>query len=36
MTVLRDGLLLALALAMTVFAFGEARKPHPWTAANSS
>jgi len=31
MTVLRDGLLAALALAMTVFAFLEARKPHPWS-----
>jgi uncharacterized membrane protein YphA (DoxX/SURF4 family) len=30
MTVLRDGLLAALALFMTVFAFIEARKPHPW------
>jgi uncharacterized membrane protein YphA (DoxX/SURF4 family) len=32
MTVIRDGLLLLLALLMTVFAFIEARKPHPWTA----
>ncbi|MBZ5527905.1 MAG: DoxX family membrane protein [Acidobacteriia bacterium] len=31
-TVLRDGLLLALVLLMTVFAFQEARAPHPWTA----
>ena len=31
-TVLRDGALAALAIAMTVFAFQEARKPHPWTA----
>lgn len=31
MTVLRDGLLAALALAMTVLAFLEARKPHPWS-----
>ena len=30
MTVLRDGLLVLLALLMTVFAFQEARKPHPW------
>ena len=30
MTVVRDGLLAALALLMTVFAFIEARKPHPW------
>jgi uncharacterized membrane protein YphA (DoxX/SURF4 family) len=33
MTVLRDGALLLLALLMTVFAFQEARKPHPWSAA---
>jgi hypothetical protein len=32
-TVIRDGALAALALAMTVFAFIEARKPHPWAAA---
>jgi uncharacterized membrane protein YphA (DoxX/SURF4 family) len=31
-TVIRDGLLAALAILMTVFAFIEARKPHPWTA----
>jgi uncharacterized membrane protein YphA (DoxX/SURF4 family) len=31
-TVIRDGALAALALAMTVFAFIEARKPHPWSA----
>src|SRR5258707_10015150 len=31
-TVLRDGALAALALLMTIFAFLEARKPHPWTA----
>src|SRR2546423_8626191 len=31
MTVLRDGLLAALAVAMTVFAFIGARKPHPWS-----
>ena len=30
--VIEDGLLLALAVTMTVFAFIEARKPHPWTA----
>jgi len=30
MTVLRDGLLFLLAVLMTVFAFQEARKPHPW------
>jgi uncharacterized membrane protein YphA (DoxX/SURF4 family) len=31
-TVFRDGALAALALLMTVFAFMEARKPHPWSA----
>ncbi len=31
-TVFRDGGLAALALLMTVFAFIEARKPHPWSA----
>jgi putative oxidoreductase len=31
-TVIRDGLLLALAVLTTVFAFMEARKPHPWAA----
>jgi uncharacterized membrane protein YphA (DoxX/SURF4 family) len=33
MTVLRDGALLVLAILMTVFAFQEARKAHPWAAA---
>lgn len=33
MTVVRDGLFTALALLMTVFVFVEARKPHPWSAA---
>ncbi len=32
-TVLRDGALLLLAVLMTVFAFQEARKEHPWSAA---
>lgn len=32
MTLVRDGSLSALALLMTVFAFLEARKPHPWSA----
>jgi uncharacterized membrane protein YphA (DoxX/SURF4 family) len=32
MTVVRDGVLVALALFMTVFAFLEARQPHPWSA----
>src|SRR5438105_13843206 len=31
-TVIRDSLFTALALLMTVFAFIEARKPHPWAA----
>jgi uncharacterized membrane protein YphA (DoxX/SURF4 family) len=31
-TVLRDAILLLLALVMTVFAFQEARAPHPWSA----
>jgi uncharacterized membrane protein YphA (DoxX/SURF4 family) len=30
MTVFRDGVLLLLAVLMTVFAFQEARRPHPW------
>ena len=33
MTVLRDSALAALAVLTTVLAFIEARKPHPWTAA---
>ena len=33
MTVLRDSALLALAMVTTVFAFQEARRPHPWSAA---
>jgi uncharacterized membrane protein YphA (DoxX/SURF4 family) len=32
MTVIRDGLLAALALLMTIFTFLEARQPHPWSA----
>jgi len=32
MTVVRDGVFTALALLMTVFAFIEARQPHPWSA----
>ena len=31
-TVIRDGALAALALAMTILAFIEGRKPHPWSA----
>jgi len=36
MTVLRDSLFLLLALLMTVFAFIEARAPHPWSAAEKA
>jgi uncharacterized membrane protein YphA (DoxX/SURF4 family) len=32
MTVVRDGAFAALALLMTIFAFMEARQPHPWSA----
>ena len=32
-TVLRDGSLFLLAVLMTVFAFQEARQPHPWSAS---
>ena len=32
MTVIRDGVFTALALLMTIFAFIEARQPHPWSA----
>ena len=31
-TVIRDGLLLVFAMLMTILAFKEARKPHPWSA----
>ena len=31
-TVVRDGLLAALALVMTILVFIEAREPHPWSA----
>jgi len=31
-TVFRDGALAALALLMTIFAFMDARKPHPWSS----
>src|SRR5208283_4776383 len=33
LTILRDGVLLLLAVIMTVFAFQESRKPHPWSAS---
>jgi uncharacterized membrane protein YphA (DoxX/SURF4 family) len=36
MTVLRDSALVLLALVTTVFAFQEARKPHPWAAPVTS
>ena len=36
MTVVRDSLFTALALLMTVFAFIEARKPHPWSSAEKA
>ncbi len=36
MTVLRDGALVALALLVTIFAFQEAREPHPWAAPQNS
>ena len=32
MTVVRDGALAALAVVLTILAFIEARKPHPWSA----
>jgi uncharacterized membrane protein YphA (DoxX/SURF4 family) len=35
-TVFRDGSLAALALLMTVFAFFEARRPHPWSPTNQA
>src|SRR5215475_4464015 len=35
-TVVRDSAFGALALLMTVFAFIEARLPHPWSASESS
>jgi uncharacterized membrane protein YphA (DoxX/SURF4 family) len=31
-TVVRDGVLASLAVLMTVFAFIESRKPHPWSS----
>jgi uncharacterized membrane protein YphA (DoxX/SURF4 family) len=36
LTLLRDGSMLALSVLVTVFAFQEARKPHPWTAEAAS
>lgn len=36
MTVVRDSALVLLAVLTTVFAFQEARRPHPWAAPQSS
>ena len=36
MTVVRDSALAALAVLMTVFAFQEAQKPHPWSNPQNS
>jgi len=36
MTVFRDAALVALAVLTTMFAFQEARQPHPWTGAAKS
>ena len=36
MTIVRDSLLLAFALLVTVLVFIEARKPHPWAEPTSS
>ncbi|MGH9678151.1 MAG: MauE/DoxX family redox-associated membrane protein, partial [Candidatus Acidiferrum sp.] len=35
-TVFRDGAFVALALLMTIFAFLEARKAHPWAAPDKA
>lgn len=35
-TVLRDSAFLILALLMTVFAFLDARRPHPWNASRTT
>ena len=35
MTVLRDSLLALLGLLMTIFAFIEAHRPHPWSAVEN-
>jgi hypothetical protein len=34
--VLEDAALSGLALLMTIFAFQEARQPHPWTAPETT
>jgi DoxX len=36
MTLVRDGLFVAVALLCTYFAFVEAGKPHPWTAPSNT
>jgi len=36
MTLVRDGVFLAIALLCTYFAFVEARKPHPWAAPSNT
>ena len=36
MTVIRDSVFAALALVMTIFAFIEARQPHPWSSTEKS
>jgi len=36
MTVIRDSLFASLALLMTIFAFIEARKTHPWAASEKA
>ena len=35
-TVIRDSVFVALALLMTIFAFIESRKPHPWSASEKA
>jgi uncharacterized membrane protein YphA (DoxX/SURF4 family) len=35
-TIFRDGIFVALALLMTIFAFIEARRPHPWAAQENA
>ncbi len=34
--IIEDGSMLALAILMTVFAFQESRKPHPWTTSSAT
>jgi uncharacterized membrane protein YphA (DoxX/SURF4 family) len=35
-TIVRDGALAALAVTMTIFAYMEVRRPHPWTSSQPS